>query len=214
MHHPTYSTRQQTSPSSLLLPEEHLVTPPIYLQQQNEKMLLFGLNRHIFHSENLKMPPEELWGPNHYSFASYHGVFLKISSPRTQQVEGGGGKSQGASYGKRRERKPTWGWQAGIQDKQDSPPWQVWKCLGCLPLWDLQTHQGKRWLQATKTFFTQQTTDVKGKVPCLLKKPKNILLTQTSNIYFKFSAPCKTREHILSFPLPQTTLKMSGNRTS
>lgn len=44
------------------------------------------------------MPPEELRGPNHYSFASYHDVFWKISNPRTQQLEGEGGKSQGDSY--------------------------------------------------------------------------------------------------------------------
>lgn len=60
VYHPTCSTGQQTSLSTLVFPVEQLVTPPTYLQQQNEKMLLFSSNRCLFHSENLKMPLEEL----------------------------------------------------------------------------------------------------------------------------------------------------------
>lgn len=77
------------------------------------------------------------------------------------------------THGRRKEKENPRA-DGGIQDKQDSQP-----CLdkhaselAACPSRISKHIKGKRWLQATKTFSTQKTTDVKGRVPCLLKKKK------------------------------------------
>lgn len=79
VHHPAWAPDKPvrfTASRGTVSHSSHL------LQQQNENVLLFSLKRRLFHSENLKMPLEELRCADHYSFASYRDVFRKISRPR------------------------------------------------------------------------------------------------------------------------------------